>query len=481
MEHIIILNFHTFNSKNIAKLLRNSDIYAEIKRGTTLASSVNTEKCKGVIMCGDYAGSLSGIDVDKSWFQLGLPVLALGSCALALNTLFGGKTSDVFFNDASEPIQYAEDIESPLKTQEVALIKGRALLPGDRMRCFAQIQNKYCIDIVHKEKSIYGFQHKFERNDPGSISLIQNFVLDICKCTPHWDYLEHLNGLIEEIRKEYSGRQIFSAISGGIDSAVATYIFKQALGDAVRCILIDTGLFRENEVENTLHIYQDILKVPVCYVDAKKEFFESIKDIEDMHQKDVVIHNKITEILERTLQSQGNNPLLVFGSNYNDTLFQSANDAQEYEEIKQFDYFCPLENLFKFEIRSLAEHFMLPDELIQQKSFHSAGLAINIQGKVTEERLQILRRAYSIFQSQIFSHGIVSKISRFNIRLCPQLSSSNFYQILLQAYPISQNPIVGSYRMPYDLLEEVSQQLMKEFPMVKQVLYDLSPCDNSNI
>lgn len=482
MDYILILNFHNFNSKAIAKMLRNSNVYALIKNGNTLVGSVDIQNCKGVIMCGDYAGSVSGIEVDKAWFQTGLPILALGSCALALNSMFGGRASEDSISDESEAIQYSDEIESPLKTQTHALINGRGLLPGDRMRCFAYVRDDICIDIKHTEKEIYGIQRKFERNDPDSIELITNFVYDICHCKDEWDVEKYAHTLIEEARNKSTGRSIYCAVSGGVDSAVASYILKQAVGDELTCIFVDTGFFRENEAEEICDFYTNILRLEIRLIDAKDIFAAAIQDIEDNHQKIQLVHKKLSEILEKEMLKCGSSALLVSGANYNDRLFQNDSENEVTSENSKYEHYYPLKDLFKFEVKRLAEAFLLPDNIIHRKPFPSAGLALSIIGQATPEKLSMIRRIYEIYSAQIQDHNLEKKLWKYSVRLVPLIHLKNKYQVYLRAAPDSQNLVTYAFRMPYDLLESVSAQVMKEFShAIRYVLYDLSPIQNLNI
>lgn len=463
-------------------MLRNNNIYSEIINGNTPSNMVDISNCKGIIMCGDYAGSLSGIEMDKNWFLTELPVLALGSCALALNAMFGGRAMENLINDETEDIFYNEEVESTLKTQSHALINGRGLLPGDRMLRFACIRNDICIDIKHTEKEIYGIQRKFERNDPNSIEFIQNFVTDACNCKQEWDVFNYVQNLVETLPAKYAGKKLYAAVSGGLDSAVATCIMKQAFGDSIECILIDTGFFRENECNKIISFYRDVLKLNIEVVNAKDVFQSAIENEYENKQKIIIIDKLLCEVIRDKINEYEGNSLLITGTNYNDFLPNNLFDSEDSDEQANFDFCHPLKPLFKFEIKQLAEAFLLPDYIVYKKPFQSAGLATSIVGQVNEEKLNIVRRIEEIYTSEIEAHNLEKKLKDYGVRLVPAVPLKNKYQLYLRATQDSQNIVSYAYRMPYDLLESVSEKIIKEFNgIIRHILFDVTPMENTKL
>lgn len=94
----------------------------------------------------------------------------------------------------------------------------------------------------------------------------------------------------------------------------------------------------------------------------------------------------------------------------------------------------------------------------------------------------MIRRIYEIYSAQIQDHNLEKKLWKYSVRLVPLIHLKNKYQVYLRAAPDSQNLVTYAFRMPYDLLESVSAQVMKEFShAIRYVLYDLSPIQNLNI
>lgn len=480
MNYILILNFNTFNAHTIAKLLRNNSIYTIIKNGNTPIDQALLVNCRGIIICGDYAGSLSGLELDKAWLATDLPILALGSCAIAVNNMLGGKASDSLVSNDIEDIHYYDNDYSVLKQHTHALIQAKELFPADNVQAFAYIKNNICIDVKHITKQIFCIQRNFERNDPYSIELIRGFAIDICHCPSDWDIEQFLNDKIAEVKSKFTNKHAVCAVSGGLDSAVCSYIFKQALGENVKCIFIDTGFFRKNEEKEIVDFYKNIIKLDIEYIDAKNEFFEAIKEITDNLNKIRIVRNLISNKVVSAI-SNPENTVLVSGANYNDMLFQSIqqNDNKNSEHIK-CELFYPLENIFKFEIKLIAQKLNLPDS-IYRKPFSSAGLATSIIGKVTQERLKMIKHIYEIYSNELLASNIEKKISNYSAKLLPFSTMENKYEVHIRAIQDTQNIIAYAYRMPFDLLERVTENILKEYPnIVRHVLYETTPYETSS-
>ena len=70
----------------------------------------------------------------------------------------------------------------------------------------------------------------------------------------------------------------------------------------------------------------------------------------------------------------------------------------------------PLRELFKDEVRQLGVDLGLPKSFIGRHPFPGPGLAIRCPGKITREKLNILREADAVFIDQIKKHGLYEEI-----------------------------------------------------------------------
>src|SRR5690242_7439462 len=74
------------------------------------------------------------------------------------------------------------------------------------------------------------------------------------------------------------GKKVISAVSGGVDSTVATLVARQALGENLIPIMIDTGLLRIDEAEQVKErLSRSPTSLKIRLVHASGRFLSSIK------------------------------------------------------------------------------------------------------------------------------------------------------------------------------------------------------------
>ena len=71
-------------------------------------------------------------------------------------------------------------------------------------------------------------------------------------------------------------------------------------------------------------------------------------------------------------------------------------DVMAFEEIVE-----PLSDLFKDEVREVGIKLGIPYELVWRQPFPGPGLAVRVIGEITENKLELLREADSIFREEI--------------------------------------------------------------------------------
>jgi GMP synthase (glutamine-hydrolysing) len=70
----------------------------------------------------------------------------------------------------------------------------------------------------------------------------------------------------------------------------------------------------------------------------------------------------------------------------------------------------PLRELFKDEVRALGRELGMPEEFIKRHPFPGPGLAIRIPGEITREKLEILRKADTVYLEEIRNAGLYDAI-----------------------------------------------------------------------
>ena len=162
--------------------------------------------------------------------------------------------------------------------------------------------------------------------------------------------------------------------------------------------------------------------------------------------------------------------------NFNDVLFGQTPVAalQNATSVRQPIYLQPLQNLFKDEVRRLAQSLSLPGSLCLRQPFPTSGLASRIFGEVTEKRLQLVRSADACLAEEIAESGFERKLWQYYSVLCQSPDMPGWYTIVLRALQAGRTTATSA-RLPFDLLERVSQRMLRELPGVSRVVYDLTP------
>jgi GMP synthase (glutamine-hydrolysing) len=148
----------------------------------------------------------------------------------------------------------------------------------------------------------------------------------------------------------------------------------------------------------------------------------------------------------------------------------------------------PLRELFKDEVRQLGKVLGLPDDIIKRQPFPGPGLAIRVIGEVNEERLGILRAADEIVMREMEKNDLLGKVWQSFAVLLPVktvgvMGDERTYENVIALRVVSsQDGMTADWaRLPYDLLESLSNRIINEVKGVNRVVYDISSKPPSTI
>lgn len=466
---ILILDSSQEYGQEIAKRLRAEKICAQIAPVGTTAEEIRSRDVRGVILCG--AMKARGDALDKAIPALGIPVLAIGEAAYGLLGLLGGANADTAICEKRALTSYGK---SPLFTgiadgERFYACARTLMLPAD----VVETANAAGCTIAFedKERKLYGIQFELERNDPEGSAVLMNFVIDICGCPCTWT-LENALAQAEGVLAEASakGGHAVCAVSGGVDSALCALLAHRAFGERMTAIFVDTGLMREGEAED-VKATMEALGIPTLYVNRSGEILANLAHKRGMEEKrTVVVERMVEEILHQSAAIEGEKTLIL-GTNYSDYL-ESGSGAPKWQE-SGMTVAEPLENLFKDEIRAIAQMLNMGEALVSRKPFPALGLGARIVGEVTGERLYALRTAELIFSDEIRQAGLERKLYKyFPVLIGGETLGQEM--MVLRAVTLSGGQLIPA-RLPYDLVERTVAQILERLPMIARVLYDQTP------
>lgn len=469
-DFVVLINLDDAVCHALARRLRAEGVYCRIMPAGVAADEVLRADARGVILAGDCSGLAADVPLMTDYLQMGLPMLCLGDAALTLCTAVGGELASAEGGIVTVAFDPEDDLFSGMED-------GERYLPSLCGMTFNADQGDICaaaddtvIGIHIRQRHVWGIALPLERNDPSTAQLLVNFCRDKCGCTLWWSERAFIERAKAAIQEAAGDNEAICALSGGVDSGVSALLGHLALGQRLHCIFVDTGLLREGEVEEVMAAFQQQVGLNVRRVDARAEFLLALRDVSDPGEKERIIRSLLQEILQREAEALPGVKLLLRGTNYADA--PSPEDSFLPGSMPVIE---PVKELFKDEIRQVGESLGLPASITSRQPFPGSGLASRIMVSVTAERLAILREADAIFRREIEALGLQKRLWQYFAALTLSPLPDGGVMIILRAVQATESGSGMPARLPSDLLERVTEEVMRECPDVQRVFYDCTP------
>jgi len=141
----------------------------------------------------------------------------------------------------------------------------------------------------------------------------------------------------------------------------------------------------------------------------------------------------------------------------------------------------PLRYLYKDEVRRAAKLLGVPDELLKRHPFPGPGLAVRIIGEVTPEKTRICKMASKIVEDELRNAGWYDRVWQAyaavgDDRAVGVLGDERVYgHIAMIRVVESVDAMTADWsRLPYELLEQISNRITNEVEGVTWVSYTVS-------
>ncbi|GAA4282887.1 glutamine-hydrolyzing GMP synthase [Brevibacterium daeguense] len=506
---VLVVDFGAQYAQLIARRVREAGLYSEVIPHTARAEEFAARNPVAIVLSGgpSSVNEEGAPALDTGVFDLDVPIFGICYGFQIMATSLGGtvaRTDKREYGSTPVTVQQAGSLLADQPAEQTVWMshgdsvaqapEGFTVLAGTPDTPIAAFENT--------ERRCAGVQwHPEVLHSEHGQQVLENFLYGIAGLKSDWSPESVIAEQVARIREQVGDKQVICGLSGGVDSAVAAALVHEAVGDQLTCVFVDHGLLRQDERKQVEQDYVQSTGVRLVTIDAVDTFLGALAGVSDPETKRKIIGREFirafegagADLVAEAAHGSGE-PIefLVQGTLYPDVVesgggsgtanIKSHHNVGGLPEDLTFELVEPLRTLFKDEVRAIGRELGLPEVIVARQPFPGPGLAIRIIGEVTEERLDILRRADAITREELTAAGLDDEIWQ-----CPVVLLADVRSVGVQGdgrtygHPVVLRPVSSEdamtadwTRVPYDTLAKISNRITNEVDEINRVVLDVT-------
>lgn len=504
-DRLLIIDFGSQVTQLIARRLRELNVYCEIHPFNKVDNDfIINFAPKAVILSGGPASVIQSDSprVPDQLFTMGLPILGICYGQQVMMHQLGGKVEN-----NHRTAEFGRAYISP-NTSKLNILEGwfengdeqvwmshgdhvSKIAPG--FKAYGTSPNAPYAIIADLKRNFYAVQfHPEVHHTPNGARLYENFIR-LAGFSGDWTMAAYREQAIAAIKAQIGNEKVICGLSGGVDSSVVAVLLHEAIGDQLTCVFVDHGLLRMNEADEVISMFRDHYDMHLIHAEEKELFLSALDGQSDPETKRKIIGKLFIDVFEKHAKSIGGAKFLAQGTLYPDVIesvsfsggpsvtIKSHHNVGGLPDRMNMELVEPLRELFKDEVRALGVELGLPKSFVGRHPFPGPGLAIRCPGKITREKLKILRKADAVYLDQIRKHGLYDEIWQAFVVILPVrtvgvMGDARTYDFAcaLRAVTSVDGMTADYYPFSHEFLSETATRIINEVQGINRVTYDIT-------